>query len=116
MLDTELIQDKIRQFAQERDWEKFHTPKNIVMALTVEAAELMEQFQWLEASEAIDVMKSTKAEAIRHEVADVAVYLLRLCDLLEIDLQSTIEAKMLVNAEKYPVEKSRGHARKYDEL
>jgi dCTP diphosphatase len=116
MLDTGYIQDKIRQFAQEREWQKFHTPKNIAMALTVEAAELMEQFQWLDSDEAKNVMNTPKGEAVRQEVADVAVYLLRLCDLLQIDLQTAIEHKMKLNAEKYPVELSRGHARKYDEL
>ncbi|MBY0518754.1 MAG: nucleotide pyrophosphohydrolase [Bacteriovoracaceae bacterium] len=116
MLDTAQIQEKISQFAREREWEKFHTPKNIAMALTVEASELMEQFQWLTAEEANSVMSSEKAQAVKHEVADVAVYLLRLCDLLKIDLQSAIEEKIQLNAKKYPIEKSKGHARKYDEL
>lgn len=116
MLDTQALQDKIRQFAHEREWERFHTPKNITMALTVEAAELMEQFQWLTQEEASTVMQTPKGESVKQEVADVAVYLLRLCDLLHIDLQSAIEHKMLLNAAKYPVEKSKGHARKYDEL
>ncbi len=116
MLDSALVQEKIRLFAQEREWEQFHTPKNLVMALTVEAAELMEHFQWLTMEQARDVMQSSKAEAITHEVADVAVYLLRLCDVLKIDLNQAIEQKMKLNALKYPVEKSKGHARKYDEL
>jgi NTP pyrophosphatase (non-canonical NTP hydrolase) len=116
MLDTRHIQDKIGQFASEREWEQFHTPKNISMALTVEAAELMEIFQWLTPQEAQDVMKTPKADAVRAEVADVAVYLLRLCDLLQIDLTQAIEHKMQLNAAKYPVEKSRGSNRKYDEL
>lgn len=116
MLDTRQIQDKIRQFASEREWERFHTPKNIAMALTVEAAELQEIFQWLTEEQSARIMQSEKAEAVRHEVADVAVYLLRLCDLLQIDLQTAIDVKLKHNAEKYPVDKARGHARKYDEL
>lgn len=116
MLDTRQIQDKIRQFASEREWERFHTPKNIAMALTVEASELQEIFQWLTEEQSARVMESEKAQAVRHEVADVAVYLLRLCDLLKIDLSTAIDVKLKHNAEKYPVDKARGHARKYDEL
>lgn len=116
MLDTAPVQEKIRQFAREREWEQFHTPKNLAMALTVEAAELMEQFQWLTSEEAASIMRSPKGECVRQEVADVAVYLLRLCDVLSIDLNAAIEHKMALNAQKYPVEKSKGHARKYDEL
>lgn len=115
-MDTEKIQDKIRQFARERDWEKFHTPKNIATALTVEASELMELFQWLTTEESEQIMKTDKAQAVRHEVADVAVYLLRLCDLLKIDLSAAIDEKIKLNAQKYPVELAKGHARKYDEL
>jgi dCTP diphosphatase len=116
MLDEKALQSKIAHFAQQREWEKYHTPKNLVMALTVEAAELMELFQWLTDEEACSIMQTDKATKVRHEVADTAVYLLRLCDLLKIDLTEAIEEKMKLNAEKYPVEKSRGHARKYDEL
>lgn len=116
MLDTTYFQDKIRQFAGEREWERFHTAKNITMALTVESAELMELFQWLTPEEAGQIMQTSKAENVRQEVADVAVYLLRLCDLLKIDLAQAMENKIAHNAAKYPVEKSRGHAKKYDEL
>jgi NTP pyrophosphatase (non-canonical NTP hydrolase) len=116
MLDVSHFQEKIRQFAKEREWERFHTPKNITMALTVESAELMELFQWLENDEAAQIMQTPKGESVRQEVADVAVYLLRLCDLLKIDLAQAIEHKMALNAAKYPVDKSKGHARKYDEL
>lgn len=115
-MDTDKIQGEIRQFARERDWEKFHTPKNIATALTVEASELMELFQWLTTEESEQIMKTDKAQAVRHEVADVAVYLLRLCDLLKIDLSTAIEEKLKLNAQKYPVELAKGHARKYDEL
>lgn len=116
MLDVNYFQEKIRQFAADREWERFHTPKNISMALTVEAAELMEIFQWLENDEAAQIMQTAKGESVRQEVADVAVYLLRLCDLLKIDLSQAMEHKIALNAAKYPVDKSKGHARKYDEL
>lgn len=116
MLNIEQIQEEIRQFAKEREWERFHTPKNIAMALTVESAELMEKFQWLTAEESAGELTPEQRQAISHEMADVAVYLLRLCDLMKVDLGSAIQEKMRLNADKYPVEKSKGHARKYDQL
>lgn len=116
MIDDKAIQERISQFAREREWERFHTPKNIAMALTVEASELLELFQWLTEDEARDIMNSAKATQVRHELADTAVYLLRLCDLLGIDLSQAIAEKMKLNAEKYPVEKARGNAKKYNEL
>lgn len=116
MLDTREIQGKIRDFAEERDWVQFHTPKNLTMALSIEASELMEHFQWLTSAESEQIMDGAKATAVRHEMADVAVYLLRLADLLKVDLAQAIEEKMQLNAQKYPVEKAKGHARKYDEL
>jgi dCTP diphosphatase len=116
MLNVTEIQREIRQFAQEREWERFHTPKNIAMALTVESAELMELFQWLTPEESSGELSPELRSSLSHEVADVAVYLLRLADLLNIDLAAAIQEKMRLNAEKYPVEKSKGHARKYDQL
>lgn len=116
MLNTNEIQQKIRAFAEERDWAQFHTPKNIAMALSIETSELMEIFQWLTPEEAQKVMSTPKAEQVRHEMADVAVYLLRMADLLGIDLETAIHEKMKLNAAKYPVDLSKGHARKYDEL
>jgi dCTP diphosphatase len=116
MLDIKYFQEKIRHFASEREWQRFHTPKNIATALTVESAELLELFQWLDNDEAQQIMATAKGDSVRHEVADVAVYLLRLCDLLKIDLPAAIDQKMALNAAKYPIEKSKGHARKYDDL
>ncbi len=86
------------------------------MALSVESSELLEIFQWLTPDEASGVMGSEKAPAVRHELADVAVYLFRLCDVLGVDLAEAIREKMQLNAAKYPVEKARGSAKKYDEL
>lgn len=116
MLNTLEIQTRIRAFAEEREWSRFHTPKNLASALSVEASELLELFQWLTAEESNEVMRSTKADQVRHEMADVAVYLLRLADVLKVDLAQAIDEKMKLNALKYPVEQSKGHARKYDEL
>lgn len=116
MLDTDEIQQKIREFASEREWECFHTPKNLSMALSIETSELMEHFQWLSSEESQNIMNTPKAEQVRHEIADVAVYLLRLADVLSINLSDAIHEKMKLNAEKYPVERSKGHARKYNEI
>jgi NTP pyrophosphatase (non-canonical NTP hydrolase) len=110
----ELVQ-RLRGFAAERDWDQFHSPKNLATALVVEAGELLEQFQWLteEQSERID--ETTKA-AVAREIADVFLYLLRLSDKLGIDLLSAASDKIDLNAKKYPVEKARGTSKKYTEL
>jgi NTP pyrophosphatase (non-canonical NTP hydrolase) len=116
-MDVEQVQQQLRVFAQERDWEQFHTPKNLASALAVEAAELLEVFQWLTDSQAIsikdDVARMSKVE---EEMADVTLYLLRLADVLSLDLQKAVDRKLRINAEKYPVEKARGNAKKYSEL
>jgi len=93
---------RIRQFALDRDWPRYHTPKNLAMAMIVEAAELVEQFQWLtpEESHALSVQKH---EAVRQEIADVLIYLTRLADILDIDLLEAAAAKLEINARKYPV-------------
>jgi dCTP diphosphatase len=98
------LQQKVDQFAKERDWEKFHTPKNLSMALAVEASELMEIFQWRDGQ-----------EAISHEVADVFIYLLRLCSVAGIDLLAAAETKLEQNAQKYPADLVRGKSNKYSE-
>jgi len=109
------LRDALRRFAAERDWDPFHTPKNLAMALSVEASELLEHFQWLtpEASKALD---ATTHAAVREEMADVLLYLVRLADRLDVDLLAAARDKMKLNANKYPVEKSRGNSRKYDRL
>ncbi|MCA1979537.1 MAG: nucleotide pyrophosphohydrolase [Thiobacillus sp.] len=112
-LDT--LRARIRAFAEARAWERYHTPKNLVMALTVEVAELQEPFQWLtpEQSQALD---PAQREAVRQEIADVLIYLTRLADLLDIDLLDAAAHKLDINARKYPVEKARGNALKYSDL
>ena len=104
----------VRQFVDERDWDQFHTPKNLASALSVEAAELLEHFQWLKTGEAAELGQAKLVE-VRHEMADVLVYLVRLADKLEVDLVQAVEEKMVLNRLKYPAERVRGDARKYDE-
>lgn len=106
-----------RAFVAERRWEQFHTPKNLGMALCSEAAELLELFQWLTPAESRRIMKDpVKAKAVSHELADVFYYLLRLADLLDVDLEKAFWEKMEHNKAKYPVKQARGNAKKYHEL
>jgi NTP pyrophosphatase (non-canonical NTP hydrolase) len=108
------LQERLAAFAAERDWEKFHSPKNLAMALSVEAAELVEEFQWLteEQSRQLD---AERQERVRLELADVFIYLLRLSDRLGVDLLAAADAKIALNERKYPAERVRGDARKYTE-
>lgn len=111
------IRDHMRAFVRERDWEKFHTPKNLAMALTGEASELQELFQWLTPEESQQIMLDpAKAKKVQDELADVLVYCVRLADVLGIDPEAAIWAKMQQNAAKYPPELAKGRAVKYDEL
>ena len=109
------LRKTLREFARERDWEQFHTPKNLATALSVEAAELLEHFQWLtdEQSRTLDDAKRT---AVGEEIADVLLYLLRLADRLGIDPLDAAAQKMVQNARKYPVEKAKGRSDKYTRL
>ena len=113
-MDITKIQNQLENFATERDWEQFHTPKNLSMALSVEASELVEIFQWLRAEESISPDKK-QTDAIKSEVADIAMYLLRFCSVLEIDIEEAIKNKLEKNAEKYPVNLSKGNAQKYNQ-
>ena len=108
------LRDQIRQFVAERDWEQFHTPKNLASALSVEAAELLEPFQWLQTGNE-EEFGPDKLAAVRHEMADVLVYLIRLADRTNTDLLQAVQEKMHLNALKYPADKVRGDARKYTE-
>ncbi len=111
----ETLRDTLRQFAAERDWDQFHSPKNLVMALSVEVAELMEHFQWLTA-EAAMALEPARQAAVRDELADVLLYLIRLADKLDVDLVAAGYDKVAKNALKYPADKARGSMRKYTEL
>lgn len=108
------LRDRLRRFAADRDWDQFHSPKNLAAALSVEAAELLEPFQWLAEEESRNLDASQRA-AVREEMADVLLYLIRLADKLDVDLASAARDKILKNAEKYPVETARGSSRKYTE-
>jgi NTP pyrophosphatase (non-canonical NTP hydrolase) len=114
--DSELarLRDIVRSFVDERDWDQFHTPKNLASALSVEAAELLEHFQWLQHGRP-DELGESKLVEVRHEMADVLVYLVRLADKLDVDLFEAVQEKMVLNREKYPAEQVRGDARKYYE-
>lgn len=108
------ILQQIRTFRDERDWMQFHNPKNLACSVSIEAAELLEHFQWTTPEESLDVATRKKTE-IAHEIADVAVYLIELADNLGIDLAEAVTVKMKLNAEKYPVDKVRSSAKKYNE-
>lgn len=108
------IRDRLRQFVAERDWAQFHTPKNLASALTVEAAELLEIFQWLPTGKAEELDEQART-AIRHEMADVLNYLVMLADALDVDLFAASMEKIVLNAIKYPVLQVKGDARKYTE-
>jgi len=112
--DLTRLRDLVRTFVDERDWDQFHTPKNLASALSVEAAELLEHFQWLQHGR-IDELGPDKLVQVRHEMADVLVYLVRLADKLDVDLFAAVQEKMVLNREKYPAEQVRGDARKYYE-
>jgi len=106
---------RIRKFRDERDWMQFHDPKNLAASIVIEAAELLEHFQWKDKAQAERHAVENK-EAVADEIADVAIYLLELADNLGIDLKKAIHAKLDRNADKYPVEKARGVATKYTQL
>ena len=105
----------LRAFARERDWEQFHSPKNLAMALVVEAAEIVEHFQWLD-GRASSALTDARKEAVALEIGDTLLYLLRLADVLGIDPIAAAERKMAINAQRYPVHKAFGSHAKYDEL
>ena len=110
----ELVQ-KLREFAKERDWEQFHSPKNLAMALSVEVAEVIEHFQWLTEEQSKN-LPNGKLQEVESELADTLIYLIRLADQLDIDLVSAVHSKIKVNEKKYPVNKSKGTAIKYTEF
>jgi NTP pyrophosphatase (non-canonical NTP hydrolase) len=112
--DLVALRDAMRAFVAERDWAQFHSPKNLAMALSVEAAELVEHFQWLTEQQSRSLDAAARAP-IAEELADVLLYLVRIADELDVDLHAAARAKLVRNAEKYPVHKARGSARKYTE-
>ena len=109
------FRERLMAFVAERDWAKFHNPKNLAMALVAEAGELVAELQWLTPEEA-DRLDAAKHEAVAMEIADVFIYLLELCERLGIDPIDAAERKLAINARRYPADKARGSAAKYDEL
>lgn len=109
------LRDAMRDFAAEREWEVFHTPKNLAMALAGEAGEVIEHFQWLTAEQSAALPPATREE-VAFELADVLLYVVRLADVLDIDLADAARRKIALNAQRYPVERVRGRAVKHDRL
>ena len=109
------VLDRIRKFRDERDWLQFHNPKDLAISVSIESGELLEEFQWKDKEEAARHALENR-EAIADEIADVAIYLYELADVLGIDMREAILAKLDKNAIKYPVEKSRGKSTKYNKL
>jgi len=110
----ESLRDILREFARERDWDQFHTPKNLSMALIAEAAELVEHFQWVD-GETSHLLEEKVRPSVEEEIADIFIYLVRIADKLGIDLYQAAGRKIEINARKYPADKVRGSARKYTE-
>lgn len=109
------IKDRFAQFVRERDWNQFHTPKNLSMALSIEAGELMELFQWIEGSQSrLEVDK--KRQQVEHELADIFLYAIAFANACDIDISKAIKEKMLLNASKYPTHHAKGNAKKYTEF
>lgn len=109
------ITEKIRKFRDERDWMQFHDPKNMAVSIIIEASELLEYFQWKSKKEVNEYIKNHKSQ-LEEEIADIAIYLFELADNLGIDLFSVTEKKIRKNEKKYPIEKAKGKAKKYNQL
>ncbi|HEB87328.1 MAG TPA: nucleotide pyrophosphohydrolase [Gammaproteobacteria bacterium] len=112
--DLSKIQKELLEFARLRDWEQFHAPKNLAMALSVEASELLEHFQWLNEQQS-KTLNVEKKHAVSLEMADVFIYLMRMATELKVDILAAVEEKIKINNDKYPVEKVRGSSKKYNE-
>lgn len=112
--DLENLKLRLRQFAEERDWDQFHSPKNLSMALIAEAAELVENFQWLTEDQSASLPKD-KLQEVAQELADIQIYLVRIADKLNIDLLKAADEKLTLNIKKYPADRVRGSAKKYTE-
>lgn len=113
-MDLNKLKKELKDFAEERNWQGFHAPKNLVMAMNVEVAELMEHFQWLTEEQSENLDPKTLDE-VQYEVADVFIYLVRLADRLDVDLDTVVVEKIKRNAAKYPADKCQGSAAKYTE-
>jgi dCTP diphosphatase len=112
--ELDALRDRLRAFAAARDWDQFHSPKNLSMALIAEAAELVEQFQWLTEQQSTQ-LSPEKLSAVAEELADIQIYLVRIADKLGVDLMESVRAKIAKNEKKYPAEQVKGSAKKYTE-
>ena len=112
-MDLEKYKQKIRQFADDRNWDQYHTPKNLAMALSVEASELVEIFQWLKQEESKN-LSPKDLQSVKEELADIFIYLIRITDKFDIELEDAVLEKLKKNAEKYPVELAKDNAVKYN--
>lgn len=112
--DLQELQQRLKNFAIERDWEQFHSPKNLTMALMVEASELAEHFQWLTQKQSQE-LAADKLEEVSMEMADIFIYLMRLTEQLGVDLLDAVERKIKINEQRYPADKVRGSSKKYNE-
>ena len=110
----EELKGKLKEFAQARDWEQFHSPKNLSMAISVEASELVEHFQWMTEQESTQLTAKRHA-AVAFEMADIFIFLLRLSDQLNVDLMEVTKRKMELNEKRYPIEMVKGSSKKYNE-
>ena len=111
-MNIKKIQKQLSDFADERDWNQFHNPKNLAMALSVEVSELVEIFQWLTPEQAEEIMSTNESEHVKEEIADVMIYLIRLADKLNVDLEDAVADKIIKNGEKYPIDTSKGSTTK----
>jgi dCTP diphosphatase len=115
-MDLNELTERVRTFAQDREWEQFHTPQSLLLAVQAELGELAEHFLWVSDQDVDDAWKAGKRQGVSEEIADVLIYLLRLADVMGIDIDAAVQSKIDINAEKYPVEKARGRSTKYTEL
>lgn len=117
VINIQRFQERFREFVKERDWEQFHTPKNLAMALSVEVSELVEIFQWLSEEESKNINEiEGRRRKVEDELGDILIYIARLADVLGIDLEEAIWRKFEKNSQKYPVHLARGNAKKYNEF
>ena len=114
MTDLDSVRERLKQFTHARDWAQFHSPKNLSMALSAEAGELLECFQWLTEEQSFNLSEK-QLENVVDEIADLQLYLILLADKLNVDIVNAVKQKIQKNEEKYPVEKVRGSAKKYNE-
>ena len=115
-MNIEKIAEILQKFANDRDWDQFHTPKNLATSISVESAELLELFQWTRGQKDWnEVLEVEIKEKIEHEIADILLYLIRFADLAKIDLEKVALRKIALNAKKYPIETSKGSDKKYNE-